>query len=118
VVEMTGEMGRADLKNYPEMVALTKTMRKNGLDAKMLPFDVYQGPYIFVSGLGVKIWYFNRKYLHDNPWIMEMSNGRFYSTQPSGVADDLTSKQVMSRLRHMKKVNPVPKPSKKSYGWR
>ncbi len=52
---MTGEMGWDDLKEYPDMMALTKTLKRNDFDAQMLPFDVYQGPYIFVNGVGAKV---------------------------------------------------------------
>ena len=50
------------------MMALTKTLKRNDFDAQMLPFDVYQGPYIFVNGVGAKVWH------HEvgGRWLVEM----------------------------------------------
>lgn len=87
MIRMTGEMGSANLKDYPEMVALTKTLKKNGFDAKMLPFDTYLGPYIFINGIGTKIWY-NDGY--GNRWLVER---RHEISQP------VSSKEVVKILK-------------------
>jgi hypothetical protein len=47
---MTGEMSWNDLKDYPDMIELTKEIQKQlKIGAELRPFDVYQGPFIAVD---------------------------------------------------------------------
>ncbi|HQP71990.1 MAG TPA: hypothetical protein PLP90_04920 [Methanoculleus sp.] len=89
---MTGEMGWDDLKEYPDMMALTKTLKRNDFDAQMLPFDVYQGPYIFVNGVGAKVWH------HEvgGRWLVEM--GRRGN---NGFSGPLTSREVVQLIKQL-----------------
>ena len=49
---MTGEMCKADVTReaFPLHFAVKEALKRRGVSVK--PFDVYQGPYIFVPGMG------------------------------------------------------------------
>lgn len=63
---MTGEMSHIDQETgvaddgsiYPAHAEICKRLRFEGYRASLRPFDLYRGPYIFVSayGIGFKIW--------------------------------------------------------------
>jgi len=47
---MTGEMSWDDLKDYPDMIRLTKCIQKQlKISAELRPFDQYQGPFIAID---------------------------------------------------------------------
>lgn len=47
---MAGEMYEVDSKEWPLHVAVCETLRDEGYEVRLQPFDVYQGPYIVVGG--------------------------------------------------------------------
>jgi len=54
---MTGEMSRADLTEDGEWGLFVHTARL--LKTELLPFDVYQGPYLYYNGH--KLWFSNNQ---------------------------------------------------------
>ena len=55
---MAGEMSRSDVTKeaYPLHFSIARSLRRKGYkEVSVRPFDVYQGPYVYVPGIG-RIW--------------------------------------------------------------
>jgi len=81
--------------NYPAHFALAEFLTDNGIDADVRPFDVYQGPYIYVSikNHGYMIWSVEPGELEDNIWIIENS-GEF--------SDSMLCDDILDYLNNLK----------------
>jgi len=68
-VTATGEMSQKDLDEggeyYEARLKLEELCDEAGVKCTVKPFDVYQGPYAFVDGKGIKVWFAE----HDNFFI-------------------------------------------------
>ena len=54
---MTGEMSEVDKEEYADWFKLAKEIREKAhMKAEVKPFDVYQGPYVYVPKYGLKFW--------------------------------------------------------------
>lgn len=60
-VHATGEMSQQDLEEggdfYEARLKLEELCDEAGVKCTVKPFDVYQGPYAFVDGKGIKVWF-------------------------------------------------------------
>ena len=90
-----GDEGLLIRPNYPDLFELSDQLKAIGIPNEVLPFDVYQGPYISVHP-GLNIWYSD-----DYPfrrWLIRGCTISPYGTIDVVVCDDTEALDVVSRL--------------------
>lgn len=110
---MTGEMGWSDLKEYPDMLELAKSIQHSArVAAEVRPFDVYQGPRIAVDLDRAPVQGSSNNKL--GSWNVEVWYGRLqrrYVIQYRGKhSAELTASNVVKEIRKMREERH---PSKK-----
>lgn len=55
---MAGEMSRSEVtaESFPKLFELRDALAAEGIESDPRPFDQYQGPYLYVKGVG-RCWY-------------------------------------------------------------
>lgn len=110
---MTGEMGWGDLKDYPDMLELAKSIQHSvRVAAEVRPFDTYQGPRIAVDLDRAPVQGASHNKL--SSWNAEVWYSRLqrrYVIQYRGkYSAELTARNVVKELRKMRELRH---PSKK-----
>lgn len=56
---MAGEMSQSEVtpESYPLLFELRDALAARGIESEPRAFDQYQGPYLYISNGGIKVWY-------------------------------------------------------------